>query len=157
MCYIAAAIMSISAITACGSLGSIVSGASNAGAVAGKALKAILDKYINLGNLGSILGGMGTLDLTDSETVANLTKIASSIQGLSTNTSSDYLAKFAQGLISGSGKAITQEAATTITNSLAELAKRQSMTTSLTNDGSLSQAALQSTAYTVANALRQMQ
>jgi len=153
----AAAIMSISVITSCSSLGSLVSGAQNAGAVAGKALKALIDKYINLGSLGNILGGLGTLDLSDAETVANLTKIASSIKGLSTNTSADYLAKFAQGLMNGSSNAISQEAASTITKTLADLAKRQSMTTSLNSDGSLSQAALQSTAYTVANVFRQMQ
>ena len=153
----AAAIMTISTVTACGALGSILSSANSAGSVAGKAIKALLDKYLNLGSLGNILGGLGTLDLTDAETVANLTKIASSIQGLSTNSSSDYLAKFAQGLIAGSENTITPQAASSITKTLTDLAKRQSMTSSLNSDGTLSQSALQSTASTVASVLRMIQ
>ena len=157
MSYMAAAFMTLSVITACGSLGSLVSNASSIGAIAGKALKALLDKYINLGNLGSLgnLGNIGnSFDLSDPATIDALTKIAKSVQTLKNPQTADFLSQFANGLIKGSDNAISQQAATAITNALVQMAKKQDLSTALSANATSQQAALKSMAAPVGDILK---
>lgn len=150
----AAAFMTLSVITACGSLGSLVSNASSIGAVAGKALKALLDKYINLGSLGN-LGNIGnSFDLSDPATIDALTKIAKSVQTLKNPQTADFLSQFANGLIKGSDNAISQQAATAITNALVQMAKKQDLSTALSANAASQQAALKSMAAPVGDILK---
>lgn len=154
MSYMAAAFMTLSVITACGSLGSLVSNASSIGAVAGKALKALLDKYINLGSLGN-LGNIGnSFDLSDPATIDALTKIAKSVQTLKNPQTADFLSQFANGLIKGSDNAISQQAATAITNALVQMAKKQDLSTALSANATSQQAALKSMAAPVGDILK---
>ncbi|MCR5826834.1 MAG: hypothetical protein K6G53_00265 [Bacteroidales bacterium] len=154
MSYMAAAFMTLSVITACGSLGSLVSNASSIGAVAGKALKALLDKYINLGSLGN-LGNIGnSFDLSDPATIDALTKIAKSVQTLKNPQTADFLSQFANGLIKGSDNAISQQAATAITNALVQMAKKQDLSTALSANAASQQAALKSMAAPVGDILK---
>ena len=164
--YIAAGIMTLSVATACGNLGSIISNAQTAGSVAGKALKALLDKYlgnlgnlVNLGNLGTLgnLGNLGsTLDLTDAATVAQLTQIAKSIQGLNNNTSETYMTNFAKGIVEGTGNTISMETANSITNVLTQVAQMQNLTASFNDTGRVQESTLNTLAGPVVGILTMM-
>ena len=139
---IAAAIAVVTLLTSCFAAKSSMKSALTYGNIVGQILKVLMNQYST----------HHTLNLADPEVLDNVAILADNLQELKDNSSSKrYLAKFAEGIVSGSGSTISPSTAKEVTNILSELAQGNSL--QVLTDKSSSALAKVKEAGAVANSL----